>query len=158
MREPENLGDLLLEQNRTKTSVESTNTLVLQHLAETANESVGISRFGDETNTSGFKRAEGDISEEFSKSRRSQIDGCAVVGGGLIAKEVDRLLLEQLISSELECALEEVSSGSWTETSQQSTSTLISDDLSETTDETFVVCDGIELDSCLHAVMANVSN
>lgn len=66
------------------------------------------------------------------------------------------MLLEEFISSKLECALEEVSSSSWAETSQESTSTFLSNNLSETSNETFVVCDGVELDSCLNAVRINV--
>ena len=61
------------------------------------------------------------------------------------------MLLEEFITSELECALEEITSSSRTETSQESTGTFLCDDLSESTNETFVICDGIELDSCLDA-------
>jgi hypothetical protein len=61
------------------------------------------------------------------------------------------LLLEEFIASELECTLEEIPSSSGTETSQKSTSTFLCDNLSESTDETSVVCDGVELYSCLDA-------
>jgi hypothetical protein len=79
-------------------------------------------------------------------------DGYGWPQGSLISEDVDGLLLEEFISSKLECALEEVSSSSWPETSQQSTGTLLGNDLSETSNESFVVCDGVELDSCLDAV------
>ena len=146
------LGDLLLEQDGTETCVESTDTLVLQHLAEASNEAIGVGWLGDETNTGGLERAEGDISEELSESGGSQVDSCAVVGGSLVSEKVDGLLLEEFVTSKLECALEEVSGGGRTETSQQSTGTLLCDDLTETTNETLVICDGIELYSCLDAV------
>jgi len=146
------LGDLLLEQDRTETSVESTNALVLQHLAETSNKAIGICRLGNETDTGSLKRAKRDISEELSNTGRGEVNGCAVVGGSLETEDIDGLLLEQFITSELECALEEVSCGGGTETSKKSSSTLVCDDLSEASDQTAVVCDGIELDSCLDAI------
>ena len=62
------------------------------------------------------------------------------------------MLLEQLVTSELERALEEVSSGSGTEAGQQRAGTLLCDHLSESAEEALVVCDGVELDSCLDAV------
>lgn len=151
--QPEKICDLLLEQDWAETSIESTDTLVLQHLAESTDETIGICWLRDETDTGGLKRAESDISEELSNTGRCQVNSCAVVGGSLISKEGDGLLLEQLVTSELECALEKVTGSSWAETGQKSSSTLILDDLSETSNETFVVCDGIELYSCLDAVL-----
>jgi hypothetical protein len=59
----------------------------------------------DETDTGGFERAEGDIGEEFGGGRRGEVDGGSVIGSGLVAELVDPLLLEELISTELECAL-----------------------------------------------------
>lgn len=144
--------NVLLEQDRTETGVEGTDTLVLQHLAETSNKTIGVCWLGNETDTGGLKRAKGDISEELSGTCRCEVDSCAVVGGSLVSEEVDGLLLEQLISSKLECALEKVTSSSWTETSQQSTGTLLSNNLSETSDQTLVVCDRVELYSGLDAV------
>ncbi len=144
-------GSLLFEQNGTETGVESTNTLVLKHFAEASNESIGICWFGDETDTGGFERAEGDISEEFCKSRRGQVDSCTVVGGSLVSKEVDGLLLEQFVSSELESTLEEISCRCWAESGQKRACTLICDDLSDSAKKTSVVCDRIELDSGLDA-------
>jgi hypothetical protein len=140
---------LLLEQDRTETCIEGTDTLILQDLPESTDKTTGVCRLRNKTNTGSLKRAESDISEELRKCRRSQVDSCAVVGGSLISEDIDRLLLEQLITSELECALEEVSSSSGAETGQQSTGTLLCDNLSETSNKTFVICDGVELDSCL---------
>ena len=110
--------NLLLEQDGAETSVESTNTLILHDLAESANESIGVRGFGNETDTSSLKRAEGNIGEELCEGRRGQVDSCAVVGGGLVAEEIDGLLLEKFVSSELESALEEITSSGRTETSQ----------------------------------------
>lgn len=60
-------------------------------------------------------------------------------------------MLEELVTTELERALEEVASEGGTDTGQQSTGTLILDNLAEATDEASVVGDGVELDSGLDA-------
>ena len=144
--------DSLLEQDGSETSVKGTDSLILQHLAETTDKSIGVCGLGNETDTGGLKRTEGNVGEEFCEGGRSQVDGCAVVGGSLVTEEVDGLLLEEFVTSELERALKEVSSSSRTETGRQSTDTLLGDDLAETTNQSFVVCDGIELYSSLDAV------
>jgi hypothetical protein len=143
--------DLLFEQDRTETSVEGTDTLVLQHLAEATNQPICICRLRNETDTGGLERAESNIGEELSGSSGREVDSSAVVGGRLVSKDVDRLLLEQLVTAKLERALEEVSSCSGTEAGQQRAGTLLCDHLSESADEALVVCDGVELDSCLDA-------
>lgn len=147
---------LLLEENGTESGVESTDTLVLEDLSETADETAGEGGLGDQTDTGSLQRAEGDISEELSESGRTQVDGSAVVRSSLITELVDELLLEELVTTELEGTLEEVTGGGRTETSQQSASTLLLDDLAETTDQTAVVGDGVKLDSGLHAVQTRL--
>jgi hypothetical protein len=62
------------------------------------------------------------------------------------------LLLEQFVSTELEGTLKEISSGGGTKTSQESTGTFSGDDLSESSDHTLVVGDGVKLDTSLDAV------
>lgn len=148
---PEKTCYLLLEQDRAETSIESTDTLILQHLAKSTNETIRICGLRDETDTGSLKGAERDISEELSDTGRCQVNGCTVVGSSLISEERDGLLLEQLVTSELERALEKVTSSSWAKTSQKSSSTLVLNDLSESPNETLVVCNGIELYSCLDA-------
>lgn len=61
------------------------------------------------------------------------------------------MLLEKLITAELEGALEKVSSSGGTKAGQQSTSALLRDDLAETTDHTLVVLGRVELDTSLDA-------
>jgi hypothetical protein len=146
------LSNLLLKQNGSKASIECSDTLVLQHLTESANKAAGVSGLGDETDTGGLERAKSDISEEFGKSRGSQVNSRAVIRGSFISKEVDRLLLEQFISSELECALKKVSCSGRSEASQESSSTLLGNNLSDTAYESFVVSNGIKLDPCLNTV------
>lgn len=144
--------NLLLEENGTETSVESTDTLRLEHLAETTDETVGVGRLRDETDTGSLKRAESDISEELGGGGRGEVDGSSVVGGILKTELVDPLLLEELISSELEGTLEEVTSEGRAGTSEESASTLLLDDLLEATEETSVVSGRVKLDSGLDAV------
>lgn len=143
---------LLLEEDGTETSVESTDTLVLEHLAETRDETAGVGRLRDETDTGGLKGAEGNIGEELGGGGRGEVDGSAVSGGSLVAELVDPLLLEELVTSELEGALEEVTGKGGAGTGEESASTLVLDDLAEATDQTAVVGDGVELDTSLDAV------
>ena len=144
-------GRLLLEQDGTETRVESANTLGLEDLAETTDQTVGELGVGNEADTGGLKGAESDVSDELSAGGGTEVDSGAVVGGGLVAEGVDGLLLEELVSSELEGTLEEVTGGGGTETSPDGASTLVGNDLAETTNETVVVGDGVKLDTGLDA-------
>lgn len=141
--------NLLLEEEWSETSVESTETLSLENLSSTIHQSLGVSWVRNEADTGSLKWAKGDISEKLGQSGRSEVDSGAVVGGSLKTDEADGLLLEELISSELEGSLEEVTGGSWAETGQESASTLLSDDSAESTDQTAVVGDWVELDAGL---------
>ncbi|KAJ8107405.1 hypothetical protein OPT61_g8892 [Boeremia exigua] len=124
----------------TEARVESTNTLVLEDLAEAADQTVGELGVRDETNTGGLERAQGNVGDELSAGGGGEVDGGAVVGGSLVADGVDGLLLEELVSSELEGALKEVTSSGGAETSPDGASTLVGDDLAEATDEAGVGC------------------
>jgi hypothetical protein len=139
----------LLEENGAETSVESTDTLVLEHLGEATDETVGVGGLRDETDTGGLERAEGNVGEELGGTGRGKVDGGTVVGGSLVAELVDALLLEELVTTELQGTLEEVTGKGRAGTGEQSTSTLILDDLAEAADETAVVGDGVELDTGL---------
>jgi len=144
--------NLLLEENGTETSVESTDTLVLEHLGEATNETVGVGGLGDETDTGSLKRAQGNVGKELSGGGRGEVDGSTVVLGSLVAEQVDGLLLEEFVTTKLEGTLEEVTGGGRTETSQESAGTLILDDLAETANHTTVVGLGVKLDTGLDAV------
>ena len=143
--------DVLLEQEGTEAGVERADTLSLEHLAEATDQAVGVGGLGNETDTGSLKRAEGDIGEELGARGGGEVDGGAVVGGSLVADEADGLLLEELVTSELEGALEEVTGEGWAETGQESTSALLCDDLAESTDQAAVVGCWVELDSGLDA-------
>lgn len=73
------------------------------------------------------------------------------MGGGGTYEDVDRLLLEQLITSELEGSLEEIPSSGRSETSEESAGTLTLDDLLEAANETFVVLERVKLNTCFYA-------
>jgi hypothetical protein len=139
----------LLEQDRSETRVEGTDTLVLQNLGETTNETVGKGWVTDEPDTGSLKGAESDIGEELGDGSGGEVDGGTVVRGGLVTDHVNGLLLEELITTELEGTLEKVTSGGGTETSPDGAGALVGDDLAEATDEAGVVGDGVKLDAGL---------
>ena len=56
--------DILLEKDGTEAGIESAHALVLQDLAEAADEAISEGGFGNETDTGGFERAEGNVGEE----------------------------------------------------------------------------------------------
>lgn len=143
--------DLLLEEDRAETRVESSDTLVLQDLAETSGKTVGETRFRNKTDTGGLERAESDVSKELGGTSGSKVDGSSVLAGGVVSEHVDTLLLEEFVTTELESSLDEVTGSGWAETSEESTGSFILDELSESTDHTPVVGSGIELDLRLDA-------
>ena len=143
---------LLLEQDGTETGVEGTDTLVLQHLGETTDKTVGIGGLRNKTNTGSLKRAEGDISEELGGTGRGKVDSSTVLGSRLKTELVDALLLEELVSTELEGTLEEVTGKGRADTSEESASTLVLNDLAETTNHATVVGLGVELHTGLDAI------
>lgn len=144
--------NLLLEQDGAESGVEGTNTLLLQHAGHGREQTAGEGGLGDKTDTGGLKRAQGDIGNELGGTGGGEVDSGAVVLGSLVAKGVDGLLLEELVSTELEGTLEEVTGGGRTETSQESASTLVLDDLAEATEHAAVVGDGVKLDTGLDTI------
>lgn len=146
------LWNLLLEQNGSESGVESTNTLLLEDTSETAHQAGGESGLRDQTDTGGLKGAQTDVSDELSTGGGGEVDSGAVVGGRLNTEVVDGLLLEELVTTELQGTLDEVTGSGRTETSQESTSTLVLDDLAETTDHTAVVGGRVKLDTGLDAI------
>lgn len=144
--------NLLLEKDGAETAVESTDTLLLGNAGETRNETGSEGRLGDETDTGGLERAEGNVGKELSAGGGGEVDSGAVVGSVLVAEETNGLLLEELVTTELQGTLEEVASEGRAGTSEESASALILDDLLEAADETAVVGLGVELDAGLDAV------
>lgn len=150
------LCHLLLEQDWSESSVEGTETIILQDLAETIKQAIGVTWVRDETDTGGLKWAEGDISEELGGSGRGEVDGGSVVRGSLETQLRDGERLEELVTSELESTLEEVTGSGWAETSPDSSEALLGDDLLESTDETAVVGGWVELYPRLDAVVETI--
>ena len=146
-------SNLLLEQKGTKTTVEGGEALLLEDATEARDKAGSEGGLGDQTNTGGLKGAEGEISEELVAGGGGEVDGGAVVGSGLVAEEANGLLLEELVTTELQGTLEEVTSEGRAGTSEESASALVLDDLLEAADEAAVVGLGVELDAGLDAVM-----
>ena len=149
--------NILLEEKGTETTVEGAEALLLSDLGEATNEAIGEGGLGNETDTGGLKRAEGEISEELGGGGGGEVDGGAVVGSGLVAEKANGLLLEELVTTELQGTLEEVTGEGRAGTSEESASALVLDDLLEAADETAVVGGRVELDAGLDAVNARVS-
>lgn len=147
------LCHLLLEQDWTESSVEGTETIVLQDLGKPTNQAIGVAWVRDEADTGGLEWAKGDISEKLGGSGGGEVDGGSVVGGSLETQLRDGERLEELVTSELESTLEEVTGSGWAETSPDSSEALFGDDLLESTDQTAVVCDWVELYPRLDAVV-----
>jgi hypothetical protein len=63
------IENVLLEQDWTETSIECTQTFILEDLAESTNESIGVCWIRYKTNTCRLKRAQSNISKEFRQSR-----------------------------------------------------------------------------------------
>ena len=145
--------NILLEEKGTETTVEGAEALLLSDLGEATNEAIGEGGLGNETDTGGLKRAKGEISEELGGGGGGEVDGGAVVGSGLVAEEANGLLLEELVTTELQGTLEEVTGEGRAGTGEESASALVLDDLLEAADEAAVVGLGVELDAGLDAVM-----
>src|SRR5690606_22716333 len=88
--------NVLLEQDGAEAGVEGTDALSLQHLSEATDQAAGVGGLRDEADTGGLERAQGDIGKELGEGGRSEVDACPVLGGVLVAEEVDGLLLEEL--------------------------------------------------------------
>lgn len=144
--------NLLLEQKGTEATVEGAEALLLGDPGEATNEAIGEGGLGNETDTGGLEGAEGEISEELGAGGGGEVDGGAVVGSGLVAEEADGLLLEELVTTELQGTLEEVASEGRAGASKESASALVLDNLLEAADEAAVVGLGVELDAGLDAV------
>ena len=150
-------SNLLLEQKGTKTTVEGGEALLLEDATEARDKAGSEGGLGDQTNTGGLQGAEGEISEELGAGGGGEVDGGAVVGSGLVAEEANGLLLEELVTTELQGTLEEVTSEGRAGTSEESASALVLDDLLEAADEAAVVGGRVELDAGLDAVVERVS-
>ena len=139
------MGVILLKQNRPESGVERANALLLHNATHRREQTVSESGLRDQTNTSGLQGAERNVCEEFGSTGGREVDRGTIVLRLLVANSVDRLLLEEFVTSELESALEEVAGGGGTEACQQRTGALILDDLAEATEHATVIGNRVEL-------------
>ena len=144
-------SNVLLEEDGAETRVERADALVLEDLTEAADQTVGETGGRDETNTGGLEGAESDGGEELGAGGGDGVDGRSVLAGPLDTEQVDGLLLKELVTAELEGALDEVAGEGRAETGQKRTSAFILDDLAETANHATVVGRGVELNPGLDA-------
>lgn len=143
------VGDLL-EQDGAESRVETAEgTVLLQDTGETTDKTGGEGGLGNETNAGGLKGAEGNIGKELGNTGGDEVDGSAVVDGVLLTNSLNDGLLPELVTTELEGTLQEVTSEGGAESGQESASTLSLDDLTESSAHTLVVDGGLELDASL---------
>ena len=143
---------ILLEKNRTKAAVERHWAFGLHDLSETTNEAIGKGWLRHQPDTCSLEGAKGNVGEELGGGGGREVDGGAVVRGGLVAESVDALLLEEFITTKFKGTLEEVSSKGWADAGPYGGGSLLGDDFAEAADQAGVVLDGIELDASLDPV------
>ena len=100
--------NILLKQDGPEAGVEGANSLSGQDLSEAINETPSVAGSRDETDTGSLQGAKGDGSEELGRSSGHGVHGGTVLTGLLKANEIDSLLLEELVTTELEGALDKV--------------------------------------------------
>lgn len=144
--------NILLEENRAEARVESAHALGLKDLAKATNQTVSETRRGDKADTRSLEGAQSNRREELGTGSGHGVDGRTVLPGLLDAEEVDRLLLEELVSAELEGALDEVAREGRPEAGQEGAGALVLDDLPEAADHAPVVRGRVKLDLGLDAL------
>ena len=148
--------DVLLEQNRPKAGVESAKSLRLRNLREATDQAIRERRLGDQANARRLERTEGDVGEELGAGGGGQIDGGAIIGGILVAEQRDGLLLEELVATKLEGALQKIAGEGGPCAGEECACTFVGDDLAEAADHAAVVGHGVELDAGLHPATSSV--
>ena len=144
--------NILLEEDRAETRIKRANPLILQDLPKATNKAIRKSRRRDETDPGRLQGTQGNRGEELRRARRDHVYRGAVVFGRLCAKAVANLLLEELVSSELEGALHEVARKGGAEARRERADALALDDLAEAIDHATVVGCRVKLDPSLDAV------
>jgi hypothetical protein len=116
------------------------------HFLGAIEHTVGVFGVRYKSDSAGFEGAEEAIGNGFSDSGRHEVDLLSVVPGSLFSVLASESDFEVFDSTELEPSLDEVSLGSRAETSEETTSTFSSHDLSCDSEHTTLVLDGVELD------------
>ena len=149
---PSGVISVLFEEDGAKSRVEGTNTLSFENLPKSTNQTIRKTRCRDKTDASSLKRAESNRGEELGTTSRYRVDECAVLASFINTKDVDRFLLEELITAKLERALHEISSTGRAKASCKCANTFILDNLAEAPDHTTIVSGRVELDPGLHTM------
>mmetsp|Transcript_32359 Transcript_32359/g.78726 ORF Transcript_32359/g.78726 Transcript_32359/m.78726 type:complete len:420 (+) Transcript_32359:207-1466(+) len=143
----------LLKENRSESGVETNDeTIIPNNLRHSRNKAAGVFGVGDEADTSGLKRAKEDVSNKFSASGSSQVDGDTHLPCLLLTQFPGKVDFEELNTAKLEPSLNEVSNDGRAKTGGERPDTLRGNNLSETGDHTTVVLLRFELDAGLHDI------
>ena len=111
-----------------------------------------VRRVADKADAAGLVRAEEDVRDELGHRGRGKVDAVAVVPGRLLADLVGDVDLEELHTSELEPALDEVALARRHEAGEERAGALARDNLADAADEPLVVFDGVKLNARLHHI------
>jgi hypothetical protein len=141
---------VLLEEDWAKSGVEGTDTFVFENLPEPTDQTSRKTRCRDKADASSLERAKSNRGEELGATSRYRVDECAILTGFINTKDINGLLLEELITTKLERALHEISSTGRAKPSCKSANTFILDNLAEAADHTTIVSGRVELDPGLH--------
>ncbi|KAH3670423.1 hypothetical protein OGAPHI_000938 [Ogataea philodendri] len=142
----------LLEQDWGETVVERAWALLSQNSGESTNQTVGKCWLGNQSDSGSLQWTQSNVSKELGNSSRTNVDGVLVLDGGLVSDSVNKSFLEQFVTTEFEGTLHGVTQNSWAQTGQQSTSTLVGNDLLQRTNHTGVVHGRLKLNSGLNNI------
>ena len=142
------VGDLL-EKDGAKTSVKSTNSILGKHFTEAVSQSAAEVRVRDGANSDSLKRAEEDVSDGLSSGSGSKVNRGLHLPSLLLSETPGGIDLEKLDSAKLEETLDEVSPAGGAKASEESSGSLLTDDLLESTDQALVVLGRVKLDTSL---------
>ena len=142
----------LLEENGAKTSIETHDSISGDKLGQTFGQRLGKGGIRDGANTNSLEGTEKQVGDKLSTGSRDEVDSVAVLPGLFRTELFGNVDFEELDSSKLEPALDEISGGSGSETSAQHTDTLSLDNLAKSRDHAVLVRDGVQLHASLDHV------
>jgi hypothetical protein len=92
----------LLEQDGTETGVETGDTFLSGDSGETTGQAVGEGWLRNQSDSSGFQGAQGDVGEEFGDTGGTEVDGLSVLSGRVDTDGVNGDLLPELVTGQRE--------------------------------------------------------
>lgn len=122
-----------------KRRVESADAFLAGDLGKAGDRASSEARLRYQSDTGGLERVEGNIGEELGEGGRNTIDCDVVVPGVLVADNINRFLLEELVTPKLQTPLQKVTRKGRAGTGQNCGSTFLLNDLTEATDQAAVV-------------------